>query len=130
MQNVSVISNTEIRNAGEFVPSVAYLNGRKADVVFRTQLGPVEIVGADRQGSFLRIQLASGDIYKCKAETFGGSDFPVDFLMAIREAYQNAELVELAVAVKPGGRAAPEYFCGLRLPQGRVTRDLSGTCNL
>ena len=130
MQNVSVISNTEIRNAGEFVPSEVYLNGRKAEVVFRTQLGPVEIVGAERQGSFLRIQLASGDVYKCKAETFGGSEFPSEFLLAVEEAFLSGGLVELAVAVKPGGRAAPEYFCGLRVPQGRVTRDLNGTCNL
>ena len=138
MQNVSVYSPVSTTfAAGEYVPEVAYINGRKADVVFRTQLGPVEIVGAERQGSFLRIQLSGGEIYKCKAEVFGGTEFPREFLQAIESAYINGIKVELAVAVQAGRdhrgrpfRAAQDYFCGLREPMGRTTRDLSGTCNL
>lgn len=126
MQNVSVVETVALENL-DFVPSAVYLGGRKAELVWRSQLGPVTLVGAKREGSFLRVQTSSGAVFKCKAETFGGSDFPSEFLDSIAHAVRGGYSVELCVAAKLGGRAAPEYFCGLRLP---VSRDLTGLLDL
>ena len=113
-----------------FVPQAVWLQGRRAEVVWRSRLGGVQIVSAKQVApNLITILLNDGQVFKCKSETFGGS-FPPAFVDAIRSAFMNSTTVELCVAVSSGGRAAEGFFCGLREASSTTSGLVIGQCDL
>ena len=113
----------------EFVPSSVYLGGQPASLVWRTRLGPVEIVQSgyeDETKSVLVVVLSNGDRYRCKVETFGGRKFPFYLIDALALVTGSGTRVELCVAVsnRINSQAAPGFFCGLRIAGSKTDRGL------